>query len=178
MDKDEILESVKFLAALDKDSAQRYNLALGEVIALLGRYSLRFKGKYTELNPLLGIYESDPDLFESVLGIVRKRRADNVFAGRSRRYMADFMREKRARERRAIELENMTRPDNQKLRGVARMNFAKKVSAEWNERRLKMLAAARDQYGDRIPKEKLQELLDLFWKQIDDEMDKMENELR
>lgn len=178
MDRDEVLDSVKRLSKMDEVGARRFAAALNDALSLLGRYSIRFRGEFSLLNPLLSLYEDDAELFENVLALLRKHRGDAVFEGRSRKYMADFMREKRAREKRAVDLENRTRPADKQLRGAARITFAKKVAQEWNERRLQMLEKARASSGGRIPMERVQELSDLFWKQIDQELDELDADLR
>lgn len=174
MDKDELLTTVKFLVNLEEADARRYSNALSDVLSLSHRYQLKFRGDFAVLNPLIDLHYDDKDVYNDVIQMVNKRRDDSVFDNRSRKYMAEFMREKRAREKRALDIENASRPESQQLKGTARLNFLRKVSNEWNERRLNMLAQAREQAGGRLTTAKSDELLALFWKQIDKELDELE----
>jgi len=174
MDKDELLATVKLLVGLSDFDAKAYAAALSDIIGLSNRYALRFKDRYAALNPLVELYKDDVGVYNDVLQMISKRRKDNVFSVRQRHYMTEFMREKRARERRAVDIENAKRPESQKLQGSARLNFMRMKSNEWNDRRTTMLNKAREQCGGRLTLERQQELAEMFWKQIDAELDAAE----
>lgn len=53
MDRDEVLDSVKRLSKMDEVGARRFATALSDALSLLWRYSIRFRGEFSLLNPLL-----------------------------------------------------------------------------------------------------------------------------
>ena len=93
-------------------------------------------------------------------------------------YQRDFMYQKRVRERRAADIENMNRTDRTKLIGTKRIEFMRTVSNRWKKRRDELLDAERKRLEGTMPLEVMRSLLEQFWAGVDDELDTLEAEAR
>ncbi|MFY8064105.1 MAG: hypothetical protein ACOVN2_10405 [Usitatibacteraceae bacterium] len=86
-------------------------------------------------------------------------------------YMREFMAKTRARQRRAVAIENLRRPEDKKLTGQARIDFARALAKRWKEQRDCLLLDARQRNGARLPLEQMKRLLEAFWDAVDRELD-------
>lgn len=142
-----------------------------------------FSDERAILNPLVTLGVSNPEQFGRVIDLIEHKRAeaglealirpaDESFDKTS--YMRDFMQEKRSRERKAAEIENMMRKPADQLRGRARLDFMQHQSARWKQQRDDALERARANHGGRLSKDQQQELLEAFWQGIDRELEQLE----
>ena len=149
-------------------------LALNNVrVALAGAASV--------LNPLIDLRKRNPEGYDSVLALIEKKRMDAGFdplvteaSERSydkTEYMREFMNSKRERERRAAEIENLIRPDREKLRGTPRIEFMRRQSAIWKTERDRFLQAAQGVHGEGLSMEKRKAAISRFWIAVDSDLE-------
>jgi len=92
-------------------------------------------------------------------------------------YMNVFMQQRRERERRAADIENLQRPIP--MVGAARKTFMTEKAKEWSALRAKHVAALHERYrGARVPRDVMQESLREFWAGIDANLDAQEREAK
>lgn len=89
-------------------------------------------------------------------------------------YMREFMGHKRARENRAVAIENMLRSERDAVKGTARLEFARRQSAKWKVRLDELIVRAREAHGVRLPAEATAALRKQFWASVDQELDAAE----
>jgi hypothetical protein len=151
-------------------------------------FPVKLSGDAAVLNPLIALKKSNPTGYDGVIELVEKRRAEAGFDRLTKdkasdeydktEYMRMFMDQKRQRERRAAAIENMLRPEREKLIGTARLEFMRRQSAAWKEQRDRFLEAARGPHGVKLEKEKMQETLARFWSAVDSDLDERETRAR
>jgi hypothetical protein len=180
--KASLLEAVNALVAAD-NAPQLYSDLLG-IMDAATRFGARFTGEREILNPLLNLAMSNRDQFLRVVSLIESKRAaagasplsappDTTYDKTS--YMREFMAQKRERERRAVEIENMMRGDRSPLKGRARLEFMQTQSARWKAQRDDMLAAAKQRAGSQgLKRAQEQDLIAQFWQRIDRELDELE----
>lgn len=181
--KEELVQAVNFLV-LDPSAPQHFDAlrSLLKVAAL----PVQFTGDLSLLNPLVELYRDDRDAFQRVLDLVDNKRSHQGWPPLQERqtdfdrneYQREFMHQKRARERRIAEIENMSRPERDRLIGTARLEFMRRQSNVWKKRRDALLEASRKAQGGTLSKEQTNKLLSQFWEQIDAELDEAETEAR
>lgn len=185
MDKTALLNAVNALVTM-----QDAETLFGELTALLpaaGRLGARFTGPRAVVNPLIDLALEDPGRYEAVLDLIERKRAEAGLppmrpAGSTgfdkTEYMRDFMQQKRERERRAVMIENLTRPERAQLRGRSRLDFMQAQAAKWKTRRDKLLEKARKDAGRRLRKDEVDAILKGFWQTVDRELDEAEAKAR
>lgn len=181
------------LAAVNRlvvdDAAPRLYEALTDAVPPARRLSMRFVGDYDDLNPLLDLACTHPDHYDNVMALVESKRESRgappldpkrgqVEKFNKNDYMADFMAKKRARERKAAEVENLMRPERDRLVGRARLDFMQMQAAKWKAELDKRLAAARAAQEGRIRLPELDAIRATFWDQVDRELDELEEYAR
>lgn len=160
-----------------------YELLL-EVIPPARRLGVRLVGEHADLNPLVDLAVSDPTGYANVMNLVEDRRTKAGLApldvARTEDaqfdktdYMRDFMQQKRTRERKAADIENMMRPEGQKLAGRSRMDFMHAQSLKWKKERDELLTKSRQAQG-KLTRAQMRELLELYWSRVDAELDELE----
>lgn len=178
---DSLLHAVNILVEA-KDAPALYS-ALMSLLPVARNLGARFGGDRVVLNPLVELALTNPEQFQRVLALIEKKREaaglpplapppDESFDKTD--YMREFMQQKRERERRAVEIENMMRPEASILRGRARLDFMQMQSARWNTQREALLTQAREAQGGRLPKEVTHEIITGFWARVDKELDDLE----
>lgn len=181
MDKEQLLGAVNALIQAE-DAAPLYQ----DLIALLPAaktLGARFSDHRAVLNPLLELAITDRERLDRVIELVERKRAeaelppmvpeaDDGFD--KTEYMRDFMAQKRERERRAVDIENLLRSERDRLRGRARLDFMQSQSAKWKLARDTALQAARESEGKRLARQQVRAVLDAFWATIDRELDGLE----
>lgn len=133
-------------------------------------------------NPLLRLQASDPITYQTIIAWVDRKRQERGLTPLfsldvefdKTEYMREYMANKRARERRAVDLENKHRAERDKLAGVTRHAFLKKLTADWLTKRDTLLDKMRTARGRRLTKEELQGALTQFWAAVDDELEAAE----
>lgn len=181
-DREALLEAVNMLVT-DR-SAQHLFTILQEVIPMARRLGVRLHGEHAVLNPLVDLAVENIEQYHRVMNLIETKRAardlppldqslaeDGGFDKTD--YMRDFMQQKRLRERRAAEIENMIRPESAKLVGRSRLDYMQSQSARWKKERDELLARARKEQG-RLSKQQLSDLLAQFWGRVDRDLDELE----
>lgn len=179
MGNSELLAAVNRLVV--QENIEREVSALNRTISLQSELPVALAGDLAALNPLLELATENPDGYRSVLGLIARKR---IAAGRpmphheeprtTTDYMREFMQQKRERERRAVNIENMTRSERDRLIGKSRITFMRAASNKWKERRDRALDAARERKGGSLTRDELSEVLRVFWAQVDRELDELE----
>jgi hypothetical protein len=176
VDLAEVKEAARLLVT--SEQATELFAALDSVVRNASLLPVRISGGGADMNPLLEAYRSDKELYRTVMSWVDNKRAelgktpfveDQGFDKTG--YMREFMQNKRVRERRAVEIENLERPERDKLIGRSRMDFVAHQSTLWKKERDQMLKAAREARHGALPKDELTGVLDLFWAKIDARLD-------
>lgn len=179
--RESLLEAVTALVVAD-NGPELYRDVLA-LIPVSRTLNAQFSGERAVLNPLVSLGASNPEQFGRVIDLIESKRAiagltplvkpaDNSFD--KSEYMRDFMQQKRDRERRAAEIENLMRPPHDQLRGRPRIDFMQRQSARWKEQRDDALERARANNNGRLSKPQQNELLSAFWAGIDRELDGLE----
>lgn len=180
MDKQALASSVNELVR--REDAPRLFEYLSSLTKLPAHWPVCFSGHAAILNPLLELSWDNPDGYRSILDLIderRKMRGLPSMRGGStynvNSYQREFMQNKRLRERRAADIENMMRRPSEQLKGTSRMEFMRNQSAKWKAARDEMLERARLSLNThRLTREQMQELLTTFWQKIDNELDELE----
>lgn len=177
-----LLEAVNCL--ITNDDAVEFFHALTAILPNARAFDARFTGSRAVLNPLVDLAVSDSEKFASVLDLIETKRAasgkprlqqDTPHGYDKADYMRDFMQQKRDRERRAVEIENLMRKPSEQLVGRARLDFMQVQSGRWKAARDAALAETRKQAGDkRLTKPQMQAVIASFWAKVDKELDELE----
>lgn len=184
-DKQGVLRAAN--ALINDPFAEKLYATLMAVTKLPKHLPIGIVGDADVMNPLLNMYHSDRDGFDRVMAMVDARRTgagmpalvpEEVEPGFDKReYQRVFMDQKRQRERRAVEIENLLRPERDKLIGIHRLEFMRHQSARWKTKRDEMVAAVKEVRGvQHLSKPELQAVLTKFWAQVDKELDALEAE--
>lgn len=160
--------------------AQRYYKSMMEVTKIPEELYVGLVYPATVVSPVLQLLREDPQGFDNVMELVDSKRKDRGWEpltpdkpqGFDRNeYQREFMRNKRDRERRAVEIENYLRHARDKLIGSARLEFMRRVGNTWKKRRDQLLEDARAAHGGTLSQEQVRTILAKFWQQIDVELD-------
>lgn len=174
------------------DNAGEMFEALQDVIPLARRLGVRLDGPLAVLNPLVALAVSNPEHYDNVLYLVETKREAAGLAPLDplrnaaekfdkTEYQANFMQQKREREKRAAEIENMMRREQDRLVGKARLEFMQAQSAKWKRELDAKIITARAQSGapgpdgkpSRIKKAQLDAIRRSHWDAIDRELDEL-----
>jgi hypothetical protein len=180
-----LLQAVNALVAAENGPALYSDLQA--LIPVARSLNARFSDERAVFNPLVQLGLQNPESFGRVIDLIEHKRAelgqpplarpaDESFDKTA--YMRDFMQQKRERERRRADIENMLRPPADALRGRARLDFMQMESNKWKIRRDDALEQARAGNGGRLSKDQQTELLKTFWSQVDRELDELEEVAR
>lgn len=182
-DKQALLTAINHLV-LSERAETHYNL-LESLLGLPVDTPVKLTDEAELLNALLELGREDRDAYGRVMELVDRKRVERGWTpllkpepqGFNRNeYQRDFMYQKRQRERRAVEIENMLRPARDKLIGNDRLEFMRRTSARWKESRDKMMTAARQASGGTLTKDQVSAILKAFWERVDRELDEAEAE--
>lgn len=184
--KAELVEAVKTLIQ-DPEALDLFD-AMNTSAPLIARYKwLRLIGDAHTLNVLAILKTKDPQAYEGVLGLIASKRAmkdlppllspeSEGFDKTS--YMQEFMLQKRQRQRRAADIENMNRAPRDRLIGRARLDFMQRQSALWKEERDALIEKAKAAHGGKLKKDEMQLVLNSFWAKVDARLDDLEDKAR
>lgn len=182
-DKRALLEAVNDL--IQDHAASLKVTALDEVAKLKRRYPIKLTGEMAILNPLLNLMSDDPPAWEQVKRLIDTKRAvlefeplwpapkKVTFADRKNEYQAKLMARIRERANRAVEIENMQRPERDRLIGNARLEFMRVTTNNWGKQRDALIAAERAAAG-KLTKPQIDAIRDKFWQSIDEMLDAKE----
>lgn len=138
-------------------------------------------GDAAALNPMLRLRLKDVEAYGRVLDMVESKRLslgyDSLRKGTAAdrgydkvEYMRQFMDQKRERQRLAAAVENIRRPERDKLVGNARLEFMRRQSMRWKELRDEAMEHARHQNGGTMTETLRKNTLDRFWTAVDDDL--------
>lgn len=179
MDKQELLEAVSELITAP-DAPDLYS-ALRDIFPVAIRQPILFTGRNAAVNPLLRLRLEDSEAYNKVMELVDRRRLERGLdplqkvegpaAYDKTAYMREFMEQKRVRQRRAAEIENMLRPERDKLIGNARLEFMRQQSLRWKEQLDAYIQKAREACGGALTREMDRKYRTQFWTTIDQHLD-------
>lgn len=184
-DKELLLDAVNTLIFEDDAPALYQSLLATAEFAM--RHPVKLAGRAAALNALLKMRMEDAAAFWRVVGLVDAKReargmlplakpAEPVVVDKTA-YQKEFMAQKRERQRRAAELENLARPKTAQLRGNARLEFMNAQSAKWKQQRDAFIERARVAAGGRLSQETLALAISQFWAGVDAELDEKARQL-
>jgi hypothetical protein len=156
---------------------------------LMARHKdVQLTGEAEPLNTLARLKVSHPDTFSGIIELAERRRADAgydplVTAVEDRfdktQYMQAFMEQKRQRQRRAADIENMQRGERDKLIGRSRLDFMQRQSSIWKEERDALIERAKASNSPRrMTKAEIALVVESFWKKVDERLDLAEEAVR
>ena len=188
VDKSALLEAANDLIAEERPQAKLE--ALEVVFEVLRRHPVKLAGSMAVLNPLLTLRSEDPEGWERLKAMIDGFREKaglqpcwpapkpERFVDRKNEYQRAFMLRKRERQSRASEIENMQREPHERLIGNARLDFERRVAAQWAAERDATIEVARQRAGGKLSKEESSKLRDQFWDRVDAELDELEAAVR
>lgn len=188
-EKQALLDAINNLV---EDASPGYKRdAMEAVSRLRPTYPVAFTGKLRVLNPLLDMQLDAPAAWERIKHLIDDRRAKLdlepiwpepgrvLFKDRKNEYQRNLMASIRERCNRAVEIENMQRPEKDRLKGNPRTEFMKTVNHEWAKRRDAAIhAAAQAALPARLSRDQISTVRDRFWESIDRELDEREELVR
>lgn len=187
--KQALVTAVGALVDLDDDTAERY----GSTIESMARFRVRnpdaWLGYDLEVfNPLVELAGADPDGFAGVQELVDKQRrargAKPAWPDKSDEgfdkveYQRLLMQERRRRAGRAVEIENLQRPEKDRLVGTKRLEFENRTLARWGAQLQAILDEERAEFGGSIPRVQQRQIREKFWAGIDRHLDELEKSAR
>lgn len=176
----QLVKEATSILCTDDDSRKLYeHMTRAYELARKG-VPVRLTGRSAVMNPLIDLMLSDHDTYEAVLQYIVKKRdalgqppledSDQV----RRDYMREMMVTRRARLSRLVDLWNSMRPEREKLRGKARMEFERVHGNRWFAARGDRELTMREQVGRRLTHQERTNMLISFWKEVDSELDDLE----
>lgn len=176
------------ITLVEAPDAEHLHDSLTAAVKLARVHPIELSGDAATLNPLLHLGATNPEAFARIMALVDAKRRE---AGRAPlvppqedkfdkvEYMRVFMDQKRQRQRRAAEIENLQRPDRERLIGRARLDFMDRCAAEWKRELDELLERARTNMGtQRLPRDHLDALRAQFWASVDARLDALEQDVR
>jgi hypothetical protein len=180
VEKQALLEAVSVLIT-SPDAHQHFD-ALNSLYPLArAGHPVALAGDAAELNPMLRLRLRDPEGFDRVVDMIEAKRIglgyDTLRKGTAAdkgydkvEYMRQFMDQKRERQRLAATIENLRRPEKDKLVGNARLEFMRRQSVRWKELRDQAMEAARIANGGIMTEGLRKTTLDKFWTAVDNDL--------
>jgi hypothetical protein len=179
MDKQELLEAVNELIVAP-DAHDLFE-ALRDVIPLATRQPILLTGRSAAVNPILRLRVDNVEAYNKVMELVERRRAERGYDALQpaaeppgydkTAYMREFMEQKRVRQRRAAEIENMLRPERDKLVGNHRLEFMRQQSLRWKEQLDAHMRKVKDASGGSLTREMDRMHRGQFWAAVDRHLD-------
>lgn len=184
--KDALLEGMNLL--IRSPDAHALFDAMQTAAPMIGRYKvLRLSGDAAPLNTLAILKSTHPTKYQAIIDLIERKRSEAGMEPLARpkddkfdrnEYMQQFMVQKRSRERRAAEIENLLREPRDRLIGRSRLDFMQRKAAEWKAARDTLLAEIKAARGTRLTREDAQQLLLQFWTKVDNQLDALEDAAR
>lgn len=140
---------------------------------------LLLEGESAFLQPMLELRRKDIDRYADVMKRIdeaRVQQGNGKLAERKSKtaYLADYMREKRAREVRIVNLWNEMFGDRDRLRGKARNAFMVMHARRWNVEREARMDALRKRLGRALSIDEVRTVVETLHDDIDAELDALE----
>lgn len=141
---------------------------------------VRLVGRAAVLNPLLLLWLDDEPAAHRVIDLINRKRTqagfepigDQDFQRRS--YMRELMAQKRERGRRLVELVNILRSENDKIKGAARIELERQHAARWFAVKKQREDDLRKQLERRLSADELDAIRERLWHDVDAELDALE----
>ena len=185
--KEELVPAVQLLLQ-SPDAKDLYQTMLNAAPLVARHKDVRLTGEAACLNILAIVKFSHPSIYAGVIALIEKRRADADLEPldspsdekfNKSEYMQQFMEQKRVRQRRAADIENLQRSERDKLVGRTRLDFMQNQSAIWKKERDAFLEKVKDAAAPtRLKKEYIAAAVDQFWAKVDAQLDKQEDAVR
>ena len=185
--KEELVPAVQLLLQ-SPDAKDLYQTMLNAAPLVARHKDVRLTGEAACLNILAIVKFSHPSIYAGVIALIEKRRADADLEPldspsdekfNKSEYMQQFMEQKRVRQRRAADIENLQRSERDKLVGRTRLDFMQNQSAIWKKERDAFLEKVKEAAAPtRLKKEDITAAVDQFWAKVDAQLDKQEDAVR
>jgi hypothetical protein len=185
--KEELVPAVKLLLG-STNAKDLYQTMLNAAPLIARHKDVRLTGEAECLNILAVVKFSHPSVYAGVIDLIERRRAEAELEPldtpaeekfNKSEYMQQFMEQKRVRQRRAADIENMQRSERDKLVGRSRLDFMQNQSAIWKKERDAFLEKVKDAAAPtRLKKEDIAAAVDQFWAKVDASLDKLEDAAR
>lgn len=171
------------------DAPEMYQ-ALTRLIPLVREgVPVRLSGNAAVCNPLLALYQSNPEGFHKALAIVERKRAALGFEPleiqtklttrlKKNASQKALMERIRQRARRAVDIENQLRPERDRLVGNNRLEFMRLQTLRWGEQRNAFLEAARGPHGATLNRNAYVEAIQRFWEAVEADLEAQEAHMR
>jgi len=185
MYKSDEIKSALLVLIKGADASKSYS-TLVSAVAVANRLAIRLTGEDAALNPLLWLSQDNPPEYAALIDFVHTKRQtlgldplDPDKGGfKKNPYQAAFMAEGRLRRGRASRIENMMRPNRDKLIGNSRMEFERSQQALWKKQRDASIEAHKKANEGRMTREEFKVLITRFWAAVDTAIDEKEAEAR
>jgi len=186
MESSDLLEAVRVL--IGSPNATTLYSQLLAVQRLPPALPIKLTGDAAVLNPMLALYRTNREQYDTVMMLIDDKRElkdrpllrdppkPDKFD--KNEYQRVFMDQSRVRQRRAVAVENDSRPTKDRLIGNARLEFMRQQAKRWKVRRDQVVQAARAANGGTLDQGYYTALLEQFWAGIDAELTEMEENVR
>ena len=179
-DKQQLAEAANTL--INDNKAPELFKTLLDVLGLPPTLPVKLSGEASVLNPLLAMARRDREAFNRVIDLIETKRANREMSPLRQptpeakfdknAYQAELMAERRVRQVKAVDIENLRRPPSSQLIGHPRMEFMRVQQGKWMDQLEAHLAAHKT--GKTLTKAKRQEVSAQFWQGIDRELEESE----
>lgn len=179
-DKQQLAEAANTL--IHDNKAPEMFKTLLDVLGLPPTLPVKLSGEASVLNPLLTMARNDREAFNRVIDLIESKRASREMSPLRQpvteakfdknKYQAELMAERRVRQIKAVDIENLRRPPSAQLEAHPRMEFMRVQQSKWMRQLEAQLAARKT--GKTITKAQRQEISAQFWQGIDRELEEAE----
>ena len=185
VEREALLDAVN--ALIRSPNAQELFDSLDALVPIARRHPIKLAGEAAVVNPLLHLRVTDLSAYDRLMALIEGKRREQGLPPLTKEpevrfdktdYMRGFMEQKRDRQRRAADIENLIREPKDRLIGRARLDFMQAQSARWKKERDAVLDAARAANKGHLHKDQLRGILQAFWARIDRELDELEKMAR
>lgn len=153
-----------------------------EVLGLPLKLPVKLTGDASVLNPLLAMARRDRSAFDRVIDLIESKRASREMSPLRQprteakfdknEYQRELMADRRVRQIKALDIENLRRPPSSQLIGHPRMEFMRVQQGKWTDQLEAILVA--NKTGKTMTKAKRQAISAQFWQGIDRELEESE----
>lgn len=153
-----------------------------DVMGLPPTLPVKLSGEASVLNPLLTMARRDREAFNRVIDLIESKRASREMSPLRQpetetkfdknEYQRELMADRRVRQIKALDIENLRRPPSSQLIGHPRMEFMRVQQGKWTDQLETLLAAHKT--GKTMTKAKRQEISAQFWQGIDLQLEETE----
>lgn len=184
--KPALLEAINHLIAEHDPRYMRE--ALDAVGQLRGSYPVKLTAELAVLNPLTLLREADPVAYAKVQALVDARRSEAGLAlcwppegpavFDKLAYQRRLMALRRERSGRALMIENLQRPERDKLVGTNRLEYENRQLSAWGDEADRRVALAKQAAGGKISREQINAIKQRYFESLEAELDEREAAVR